>query len=107
MLLNLKTKSRGNFQLSTYLNVFDDSDKLDRAGDTQAICVDVKCSIKLVFKKGVLTDHRQADLPWQDMGWMWQILSASGGEEGDQGDQTGAKQIIGRLQVGKTIGQLD
>ena len=26
---------------------------------------------------------------------------------GDQGDQTGAKQIIGRLQVGKTIGQLD
>ena len=37
-----KTKSRGNLQLSTYLNVFEDSDKLDRAGDTQAICVDVK-----------------------------------------------------------------
>ena len=42
MILILKTKSRGNFQLSTYLNVFEDSDKLDRAGDTQAICVDIK-----------------------------------------------------------------
>ena len=49
------------------------------------------------------------------MGWMWQILSEGEGVlEGEGvgggwggGDQTGAKQIIGRLQFSKTIGQLD
>ena len=101
MLLNLKTKSRENLQLSTYLNVFEDSDKLDRAGDTQAICVDVKCSIKLVFKKGVLTDHRQADLPWQDMGWMWQILSASGREGVTRVTKQGQNRLSGGYKSAK------
>ena len=106
MILILKTKSRGNFQLSTYLNVFEDSDKLDRAGDTQAICVDIKLrSNWFQSKEFQLTTARQ---PCRGKTWggCGKFYRHQGGG-GDQGDQTGAKQIIGRLQVGKTIGQLD
>ena len=129
MLFNLKTKSRENLQLSTYLNVFEDFNLKTKSrifffnSGRTSTCSTTQTSWtvqethkrsalmsnfdQIGFKARCFTDHRFLTLPWQDMGWIWQILSASGGEEGDQGDQTGAKQIIGRLQVGKTIGQLD
>ena len=130
MLFNLKTKSRENLQLSTYLNVFEDfnlktksrifffnSGRTSTCSTTQTSWTvqetHKRSALKLNFDQigfQVLTDHHFLTLPWQDMGWMWQILSAGRfrRERGvGAGGQTGAKQIIGRLQVGKTIGQLD
>ena len=121
MLFNLKTKSRENLQLSTYLNVFEDfnlktksrifffnSGRTSTCSTTQTSWTvqetHKRSALKLNFDQigfQVLTDHHFLTLPWQDMGWMWQILSASGGRGVTRVTKQGQNRLSGGYKSAK------